>query len=349
LRAVVMHGYDGLDGLSYEEVADPVPAPGEVVVRVDAAALNHLDLDLCTGTARIPLEFPHILGCDGTGTVEWAPPEQNGGWAAGDRVMILEELPCGQCVSCRQGHQNRCEEGTWIGVSRPGTYAERIAVPQSGLLRLPDDDRPATEWAAVQAAFGTAWHMLVTRGRIKPGETVQINGAGSGIGSAALQIALLAGAKVIATAGSDAKLEHAIELGASAGVNYSTDDLSSAVLNLTGGAGVDLVYDHVGGEVLTASLKTLRSGGRLVTCGAHAGEVVPLDVIELFRSELTLIGSRTCTLDELKTIVQLVANGRLTPVVDSTYPLSEVREALRRMERREQFGKIVLSPTITSS
>jgi NADPH:quinone reductase-like Zn-dependent oxidoreductase len=189
--------------------------------------------------------------------------------------------------------------------------------------------------------------MLVTRGRVQPGETVQVNGVGSGIGSAALQVALFAGARVIATAGSDAKLAHAVQLGAFGSVNYSTDDLRSAVLDLTGGVGVDLVYDHVGGDVLTASVKTLRAGGRLVTCGAHAGEIVPLDVVELFRNELTLIGSRTCTLDELQTVVALVAERRLSPVVDSIYPLSEVREALRRLEGRQHFGKIVLSGTST--
>jgi NADPH:quinone reductase-like Zn-dependent oxidoreductase len=314
------------------------------VVRVDAAALNHLDLDLCSGTARIPLEFPHILGCEGVGRVEWVPPGGESGWSVGDRVMILEELPCNRCAECRQGYPNRCDAGGWIGVSRPGTYAELIAVPARGLIRLPDEDRSAAEWAGVQGAFGTAWHMLVTRANVRAGETVLVNSVGSGVGSAALQVAVLAGARVIATAGSDAKIAHALDQGATGGVNYRTQDLVSTVRELTSGAGVDVVFDHVGGDVLPASLKTLRAGGRLVTCGAHGGELVGLDVIELFRAELTLIGSRTCTLDELRTVAELVAAGRLNPVVDSQYALGDARDAFRRMEQRLHYGKIVLIP-----
>jgi NADPH:quinone reductase-like Zn-dependent oxidoreductase len=341
MHAIVMRSYDGVDALVYEEVADPVPAPGEVVVRVDAAALNHLDLDLCEGTARIPLEFPHILGCEGAGTVEWAPADSR--WREGGRVVILEELPCGKCTECRQGHQNRCDHGAWTGVSRPGTYAELIAMPPEGLLRIPDSARPSADWAVVQGAFGTAWHMLVNRGRLRAGETVLINGVGSGIGSAALQVALLAGATVIASAGSGEKLTRALDLGARVGVNYATDQLGAAVRAASGGQGVDLVFDHIGGDVLTESLRAIRPGGRLATCGAHGGEVVPLDVIELFRSEITLIGSRTCRPDEINLVLQLVQDGRLEPIVDSVYAMSDFRQAFARMQQREHYGKIVLS------
>lgn len=340
MHAVVMRSYGGVDALSYEAAADPNPAPGELVVRVEAAALNHLDLDLCEGTARIPLALPHILGCEGAGTVEWAPSDSP--WLVGDRVVILEELPCGSCAECRQGHQNRCDRGAWTGVSRPGTYAERVAMPADGLRPIPPSERPSTDWAGVQSAFGTAWHMLITRGRLQAGETVLINGVGSGIGSAALQIALLAGASVIASAGSAEKLTRAMELGARAGVNYGSEELSAAVMEANSGVGVDLVFDHIGGSVLTESLKAIRPGGRLVTCGAHAGERVPLDVIELFRSEITVIGSRTCTPAELDTVLGLVRAGRLEPVVDSVHPLSAFRDAFVRMQQREHYGKIVL-------
>jgi NADPH:quinone reductase-like Zn-dependent oxidoreductase len=258
--------------------------------------------------------------------------------------MVLEEIPCGRCVDCVAGDQNRCDEGSWLGVSRPGCFAEFVAVPEQGVVAL-NGKRPAWEWAAVQGAFGTAWHMLITRGRLRPGETVLVNAAGSGIGSAAVQVARLAGGKVIATAGSAAKLELALELGACAAVDYTEPGWGAEIVKLTDARGVDLVYDHVGGDVLLESLGVVRKGGRVVTCGAHGGETVALDVIELFRAERTIIGSRTCTRREIATVIGLVAEGRLNPVIDSVYPLREVADALEKMRRREHFGKIVLRPS----
>jgi NADPH:quinone reductase-like Zn-dependent oxidoreductase len=336
--AVRMHAYG--KPVRLEEVLAPVPARAEVVVAIEACAVNHLDLDLIDGTSRIPLELPHILGLEGVGRIH-AIGEGVSGWRVGDRVMVLEEIPCGRCEDCVAGNQNRCDEGCWIGVSRPGCYAEFVAVPAGGLLRLPDG-RPAVEWAAVQGAFGTAWHMLITRGQLRAGETVLINAAGSGIGSAAVQVARLAGARVIATAGSQSKLELALELGAETAVSYAAPGWGQELLERTSGRGVDLVYDHVGGSVLIESLNLVRKGGRIVTCGAHGGETVPLDVIELFRAERSIIGSRTCTMREIQTVIDLVAGGRLEPVVDSTYLLGEAAEAHARMRRREHFGKIVL-------
>jgi NADPH:quinone reductase-like Zn-dependent oxidoreductase len=340
--AARFHEYGGTDVLQFDELPIPEPAPGEVVVAIEACALNHLDLDLRAGTSRIPLELPHILGSDGIGRIHSVGLDA-GDWRPGDRVMVLEEIPCGRCDQCTTGNQNRCDYGEWIGVNRPGCYAEYVATLAHGVARLPEE-RTAAEWAGVQVPFGTAWHMLVTRGQLRAGETVLINAAGSGIGSAAVQIALLAGARVIATAGSDAKLDRARELGAYAAVNYSTPGWGAEVLALTGGRGVDLVYDHVGGEVLRESLTVVRKGGRIATCGAHAGETVPLDVIELFRSERSIIGSRTCTLEEIEQVIALVTEHGLEPVIDSVYPLSDVVAATERMARRDHFGKIVLQP-----
>jgi NADPH:quinone reductase-like Zn-dependent oxidoreductase len=341
--AVLMHRYGPAESLSVETVPDPTPAPGEVVVRLEAAALNHLDIDLRAGTSRIPLELPHILGGEGVGRIAYTPPGLNIGLAVGDRVMVLEEVPCGACHECQTGHQNRCESAAWIGVTRPGCYAQLIATPADGVIALPEA-RDAFEWAAVQAAFGTAWHMLITRGQLVAGERVLVNGAGAGIGSAAIQVALLAGSDVIATAGSQTKLERARELGATACINYLQADWHAQVLAATNGAGVDLVYDHVGGDILVQSLRTLRPGGRIATCGAHAGETVPLDVIQLFRHEHTIIGSRTCTPRELQTVIDLVATGKLKPVVDSVFPLTAITQAHQRMEQRNHFGKIILDP-----
>lgn len=343
MLAAVMHRYGGADSLSVEAVPDPVPGPSDVVVRLEAAALNHLDIDLRAGTSRIPLELPHILGGEGVGRIEYLPSTLDVDLTIGDRVMVLEEVSCGACQECLTGHQNRCESAIWVGVSRPGCYAQLIAVPVNGVIALPDE-RDAFQWAAVQAAFGTAWHMLITRGQLVAGERVLINGAGAGIGSAAIQVATLAGAEVIATAGSDVKLERARELGAAWCIDYLRDDWDAEVLAATDGNGVDLVYDHVGGDVLVKSLRALRPGGRIATCGAHGGETVPLDVISLFRYEHTIIGSRTCTPRELSIVIDLVANQKLEPVVDSVFPLSAVSAAHERMELRRHFGKIILDP-----
>jgi NADPH:quinone reductase-like Zn-dependent oxidoreductase len=343
VKAVLMKGYGGLDVLAYEETPDPVPAADEALVAVEAAAVNHLDLDLRDGSSRLPLELPHILGLEGAGRVRSLPGGYAGPLRTGSRVLIVEEIPCGSCRQCGLGLSNLCERSAWTGVSRRGTYAELIAAPLSGLIALPEE-RTAAEWATVQGTFGTAWHMLVTRGAVRPDEWVLVNAVGSGIGSAALQVAQLAGARVIATAGSDEKLGRARELGAAAVVNYSTDSIREAISEVTGGIGVDLVFEHVGGEIFVDSLESIRVGGRMVTCGAHGGEHVDLDVIELFRAERTIIGSMSCTLREVEHVVAMVGVGRLDPVVDRELPLSEAAEAHRVLAAREAFGKIVLAP-----
>jgi NADPH:quinone reductase-like Zn-dependent oxidoreductase len=337
-----MSDYGTPDVLTVEDIDDPVCGPGEVLVRLTASALNHFDLDLRSGVSRIPLDLPHVLGCEGVGYVESVSPDVGDRWQRGDRVMVLEEIPCGRCVVCVDGHQNRCDEGSWVGVSRQGCYAELIAMPAHALLSLPET-RTEVEWASVQAAFGTAWHMLITRGGLKVGERVLINAVGSGIGSAALQIALHAGAEVFATAGSDEKLERARQMGAHHVFSYKDADWAEAALEATAGRGIDLAYDHVGGDVFVKSLGLLRPGGRIATCGAHAGETVPLDIVELFRAERTIIGSRTFTLPELETVVRLVAAGHLDPVVDSVLPIADVRTAHEKLERRDHFGKIVMT------
>jgi NADPH:quinone reductase-like Zn-dependent oxidoreductase len=343
MQAVLMRRYGPPEALTYEEVADPVPGADEALVEVEAAAVNHLDLDLRDGSSRFPLELPHVLGLEGTGRVRSLPAGYEGPLAPGSRVLIVEEMPCGACACCRAGRSNLCEDSQWTGVTRKGTYAELIATPVRGLIALPDE-RSAAEWATVQGTFGTAWHMIVTRGAVRPDEWVLINAVGSGIGSAALQVALLAGAKVVAAAGSDRKLDRARELGAAATVNYSSDSLHEAVTELTGGMGVDLVFEHVGGAVFAESLLSTRVGGRVVTCGAHGGEHVDLDVIELFRAERSVIGSMSCTLEEIEHVVALVGSGRLDPVIDRELPLEAAADAHRVLADRQAFGKVVLRP-----
>lgn len=340
-----MTGYGGPEMLLYDEVADPVPTADEALIAVEAAAVNHLDLDLRDGSSRIPLELPHILGLEGAGRVRALPSGYEGPLRVGSRALIVEDIPCGACLQCRLGRANLCEDSEWTGVSRSGTYAELIAAPVDGLIPLPGD-RTAAEWATVQGTFGTAWHMLVTRGAVRPDEWVLVNAVGSGIGSAALQVARLAGAKVIATAGSEEKLERARVLGAAGTANYSTESIGEAVAELTGGIGVDLVFEHVGGQVFVDSLRALRTGGRMATCGAHGGEHVDLDVIELFRAERTIIGSMSVTPSEVEHVVAMVGAGQLDPVIDRELPLSAAAEAHRILAAREAYGKVILKPEI---
>jgi NADPH:quinone reductase-like Zn-dependent oxidoreductase len=341
MRAVRFHEFGPAEVLRHEEVPDPAPGPGEVVLRVRACGLNHLDIDCRNGVSRLPLALPHILGREIAGEVASAGPGVTG-VSAGDRVLAHVAPPCGRCAFCRAGRDNLCAEGRLPGIHRPGGYAEYVAVSAVGLERLPD---PLTfeAAAAVPIAFGTAWHMLITRGQLRPGEAVLIQAAGSTIGSAGIQVARLTGARVLATAGSDAKCARARALGAET-INYETEDLVARVRDLTGGRGVDLVFEHIGGPVFTAGLACLARGGRMALCGAHAGEVVPLDLIEFFRKEVALIGAYRATSQELQAVFRLVAEGRLAPVIHACYPLREAPAAHRLIEARGHFGKVLLAP-----
>jgi NADPH:quinone reductase-like Zn-dependent oxidoreductase len=230
-----------------------------------------------------------------------------------------------------------------LGVQEPGGYAELVLAPAWSLIRLPDD-LAFVDAAAVQTTFSTCWHALTRRAPVEQGQWVLVNAAGSGVGTAGIQVARLLGGRVIASAGSDAKLARATVLGADAVVNYATEDLTARLLELTDGRGVDVVMESVGGDVLASSLAALAKDGRVVTVGAHAGEVVPIDVILLFRHQWSLIGSVRATADEIRHVVDLVAEGRLDPVVDSTLPLEAAADAHRLVESRKQFGKVVLVP-----
>ena len=342
MKAVVFHEFGGLDVLQLEEVDDPKAGPGEVVLDVAASALNHLDVDIREGTSRFPIEPPHILGVEVVGRVAEVG-EGVSGWSEGDRAMVFLMDVCKDCVYCRTGRESLCLGPGFVGFSTTGGYAEKIAVSAGHLIRLPDglSDEQA---AALQIAFGTAWHMLFTRGRLHAGETVLINSVGSGIGSAAVQLASLAGATIIGTASSDGKLEQAAELGMHHGINHTSQDVVEEVMRLTDGQGADLAYEHVGGELFQKALDSLGKDGRLVICGGHGGEVVPFDIIPFFRSQKQIIGSFVYNRDEVERCIALAERGAITPLVHKVFPLSEAREAMAMMERREHFGKIVLTP-----
>lgn len=326
MKAVRFHEFGGLDVLRADEVDPPKAGPGQVVLAVEACALNHVDIDLREGVSRFPVAFPHTPGLEIVGRVESIGSGVDD-WKPGDRAMPYL-LGGGDA---------------FLGVTAPGGYAEKIVCPASQLVRTPDD-LPAADLAALQVAFGTSWHMLFDRAKLEVGETVMINSVGSGIGSAAVQLAKLAGAFVIGNASSDEKLEQAKALGLDVGINYKTQDVVSEVMRATDGRGVDVVYEHAGGELFQKGLDSLTFSGRLVTCGAHSGEVVDFDLIPFFRGQQSVIGSFVYSREEFEKCLRLYQRGQLKPLVHKTFPLAEAREATAVMERRENFGKIVLEP-----
>jgi NADPH:quinone reductase-like Zn-dependent oxidoreductase len=343
MKVAQFHKFGGPEVLLYEEAPKPAPKPGEALVRVRAVGINHVDLDHRAGTSRIPLTFPHILGREFAGEVA----DLNGdaqGFKDGDRVWVTCRLPCRKCELCLAGRDNLCLQEGYFGLDIPGGYAEYVAVPIANLNALPSNVR-FEDAAAAQIAFGTAWHVLINRGFLQAGQTVLIQAAGSGIGSAAVQVAKLAGAAmIIATASSEKKLAQAKALGATHLINYSKENFAEKVMAFTGDRGVDVVMEHIGGEVFTQSLKCLARGGIIVTVGAHAGEVVPFDIIPFFRRELRLSGSKNASVLELRKVMSLVADGKLKPVIHKALPLAQAAEGHRVVDSRDFFGKVILLP-----
>jgi len=340
MKVARFHKFGGPEVLLYEEAPKPTPKPGEALVRVRAVGINHVDLDHRAGTSRIPLTFPHILGREFAGELAG----DAGDFKEGDRVWVTCRIPCRRCELCLAGRDNLCIQEGYFGLDIPGGYAEYVAVPIANLNALPSNVR-FEDAAAAQIAFGTAWHVLINRGFLQAGQTVLIQAAGSGIGSAAVQVAKLAGAAmIIATASSEKKLAQAKALGASHLINYSGGKFADQVMAITGGRGVDVVMEHIGGAVFSESLKCLARGAIIVTVGAHAGEVVPFDIIPFFRRELRLAGSKNASVLELRKVMGLVADGKLKPVIHKALPLAQAAEGHRVVDSRDFFGKVVLLP-----
>jgi NADPH:quinone reductase-like Zn-dependent oxidoreductase len=342
VKAVVFHEFGGLDVLRVEDVPDPEPMPGEVVIDISASALNHLDVDIREGVSRFPVEPPFILGVEPAGRIAEVGDGVEG-WQTGDRVVPYLMDTCGGCRYCKTGRESLCFSPGFISFSTGGAYAEKLACSARHLIRVPEglSDELA---AATQIAFATSWHMLFTRGRLQPGEIVMINSVGSGIGSAAVQLAKMAGAFVIGNASSQEKLDHAASLGMDVGIDYTQQDVVEEVMRVTDGMGADLVYEHVGGQSFQFGLESLAKDGRLVICGGHGGEVVPFDIIPFFRAQKQIIGSFVFTREEVVKSLDMAAQGKITPLVHATFPLEQARDAMEMMERREHFGKILLTP-----
>lgn len=338
MRAIRVHQHGGPEALRWEESApDPVAGEGEALVRVRACALNHLDLFIRQGIAGVTIGLPRILGCDIAGEVVRAD-----GWEAGARVMLAPGAGCGHCHYCLDGRDNECRRYTMLGYQRDGGYAELVSVPRKSLLPLGSE----LEWAAAASfplVFLTAWNMLVRRAAVSPGQTVLVWAASSGVGIAAVQIAKLLGCRVLATAGSAAKREQALQLGADAVADhYDTEHPVSQVAKRWAPGGVDVVIEHVGEASWEQSLRALAPNGVLVTCGATTGYRAGLDLRFLFARQLRLLGSYMGRRADLDILVQLLGEGKLKPVVDRVFPLMEAAAAHRYLEAKQQFGKVVL-------
>jgi NADPH:quinone reductase-like Zn-dependent oxidoreductase len=343
MRALALTQYGGIGSLAPLDLPAPaLAAPDDVLIRVRAAAINHLDLFLTQGVKGITVTFPHIVGTDGAGVVEAVGPAV-GTVGLGDRVTLNPGISCGSCAACRAGEEPFCRNFQILGEHRPGTAAEFVVVPERNVARIPDR-MPWEVAAAFPLSTLTAWRMLTTRAQLQPGESVLIWGIGGGVSLAALQIAVHLGARVVATSSSDRKLAKARELGAEATFNHtehSADEVAREVRKLTG-AGVDVVVDSIGEKTWDASLTALRPGGRLVTCGATSGPHVSLDIRRLFWFQWSLLGSTMGSRREFEEIMALANAGALWPVIDSVVPLEQGRSAYERMARGEQLGKLVL-------
>lgn len=342
MKAVRFHDYGDASVLRFEDAPEPEIGSRDVLIRVRSVGLNHVDIDMRDGSSRLPLDLPHTLGFELGGDVA-AVGDEVEGLSEGDRVTPLYQIACRECGPCLAGRQQFCERLEMLGVQRPGGYAEYLAVPAHAVVPLPEG-MSYDQAAATQTTFATAWHCLITRALLRAGETVLISAAGSGVGSSGIQVARRAGARIVASAGSDEKLELALELGADVVVNYEREHLTEAVLEATGGRGVDVVLEHVGGEIFERSLGAVAVGGRVVVCGGHAGEVVPLDLISLFRNEWSVIGCARATEAELRRVIELVGQGELEPVISDRLELGEATRAHEILEQRRQFGKVILHP-----
>lgn len=341
MKAAVIHEHGGPEVVRIEEVADPVPAEGEVVLEVQTAALNHLDIWVRKGRPGIHFKYPHPLGSDACGVVvETGKGVTN--VAVGDKVVLNPGVSSGKGEYCQRGEQSEDPGFGILGLTCHGTFAERVAVPAENLLPKPEH-LSDEEAAALPLAYVTAWRMLMTRAGMVPGETVLIHGIGGGVAVAALQLAKLASGEVIATSSSDEKLTRARTLGADHGINYKTcSDVAAAVREITRGRGVDIIIDAVGAVTWPINFAAARKGGRIVHCGVTTGPKVEVNISQLYWNQLSVLGSTMGSHEDFRCLVKAVTNAKLKPVIDSVFPLEKACDAMGRMEAGEQFGKIVL-------
>jgi len=340
MKAVFFEKHGGPDVLRYGDRPDPEPGPGEVRVAIRAAALNHLDVFVRNGIPDVPL--PQVPGGDGAGVVERLG-EGVSGWTPGDRVLIQPGLYDNECEFCRAGEQSLCVQFQILGEHRAGTFADLVVVPARNVFRMPDG-MSFVRACAFPLAYQTAWRMLVGRAALRPGETVLIHGVGGGVAGAALEIAVLCGARAIATTTGEEKAAQARAAGAELVIDYAKEDVGAVVRRHTAKRGVDVVLDTVGEATWMTSLRAAARGGRIVTCGATSGPNPKEEIRLIFWKHLSILGSTMANDREFRELYAAVAAGRLRPRIDSVHPLSRAGEAYARMESGKQHGKIVLVP-----
>ena len=345
MKSVVFSEQGSTEVLQYTDVPKPTLDANEVLVKVEACAVNYLDLHARRNRPEIEAKLrrgdtPHILGSDIAGTIAEVGASVDS-IAVGDRVVLAPCIPCGTCSDCHRGDENLCDTQVLIGFQIDGGYAEYVKVPAVNAIQIPES-LSFVNAAAMPIAYLTAWHMLMTRARLRPGEDVLILGVGGGVGSAGLQIANLSGASVFATASTDEKLAHARKMGADVTINYKDTDFSEVVLDVTNGRGVDVVLEHVGAATWKQSIASLAKNGRLVSCGVTTGNIGEINIRKLYQKQITIMGSALGTVRELRTLVKLAGQGKLEPIIDRTLPLARANEAHLLLENRKNFGKIVL-------
>jgi len=341
MKAIVFEQHGGPEVLKYTYAPEPTLRANDVLVRVKACALNHLDLWVRRGIPNVPIPLPHIPGSDIAGEIAKIGTDVTT-VRVGQKVVLAPLVSCGKCPACIAGLDNRCRQATNLGYMLDGGCAEFVRALEVNCLPYPENLK-WEEAASIPLVFQTAWHMLVARAELRPGEDVLVLGAGSGVGTAAIQVAKFFGARVITTAGSDEKLAKAKELGADHLINHKTQKIRDEVRRITNKRGVDVVLEHVGTATWDDSLASLASGGRLVTCGATTGYDAKVDLRFLFSRQLSLLGSYMGTKSELHTVMKLVSAGKLKPVVDKVFPLAQAATAHAYLESGAQFGKVVLT------
>jgi NADPH:quinone reductase-like Zn-dependent oxidoreductase len=340
VKAAAFYEYGPAEAMTYADIPDPEIGPGDVLIRMQACGVNHSDLDSRAGSSRWPFELPMVLGAEFTGTVVEAGSKA-GPLRSGDLVTALQQYSCGHCGQCAQWRPDLCESFEIFGTTRWGGYGEYVCVPARVVVPLEPDDDPLA-MAAGQCVVSTAWHMVNRLALVRPGDLVLVPSASGGVAGALVQCAKLAGATVVATTGSAAKASRVSALGADLVIPRGDGDLAAELLRATGGRRFDSVLDTVGGELFRAHLSVLREEGTLVTCGAHAGEVVDLDLIPLFRNGWRIIGFRVAPPGELSASLDLIRHGSITVPIAATFPVSDAAAAHRFLEQRQHVGKVLL-------
>ena len=341
MKAAVIQGHGGLDCVEIEEIPEPEPAGNEVILEVHSAGLNHLDVWVRKGRPGLKVAMPHILGSDAAGVVI-AVGSNVKNVNVGDEVILNPGLSCDSCEFCNRGEQSQCLSFGIVGMTRPGTFAEQVAVPAQKVHPKPDHMN-FDEAGAFVLSYLTAWRMLMTRAQLKSGETILIHGIGGGVALSGLQLAKLSGAEVIVTSSSDEKLIRARQIGADYTINYSkVDDVAQCVRDVTSGRGVDIIIDTVGAATWRIDFSAVRRGGKIVLCGVTSGPQAPTNLQMLYWHQLTILGSTMGSDEDFRQMLKAVTRAKLKPVVDSVRPLEGAKEAMARMENAEQLGKIVL-------